>query len=106
MQVQQARFTVCSTRTFKTMTKELITAINATKIAGKHARKNFGQLSASHISAKDRNDFVTVVDKKCEELAASFIRKRFPSDEILGEEGTLETFDVFCGKSVVGIAGK
>ncbi len=23
-----------------------------------------------------------------------------------GEEGTLETFDVFCGKSVVGIAGK
>jgi phenylacetaldehyde dehydrogenase len=23
-----------------------------------------------------------------------------------GEEGTLETFDVFCGKSVVGVAGK
>ncbi|KER09300.1 MAG: inositol monophosphatase [[Candidatus Thermochlorobacteriaceae] bacterium GBChlB] len=73
------------------MTKELIAAINAAKLAGKYARKNFGQLSTSHISAKDRNDFVTVVDRESEKMIASFLRRRFPSDEILGEEGTLET---------------
>lgn len=73
------------------MTKELITAIDAAKVAGKNARKSFGKLSASHISLKDRNDFVTIVDKKCEELAAMAIRKRFPQDSIVGEEGTLET---------------
>ncbi len=72
------------------MTKELITAIEAVKIAGKNARRSFGKLSASHISLKDRNDFVTVVDKRCEQLAISAIRKRFPYDSVLGEEGSLE----------------
>lgn len=73
------------------MTKELITAIDAAKVAGKNARKSFGKLSTSHISLKDRNDYVTIVDQKCEELAAMAIRKRFPQDTIIGEEGTLET---------------
>jgi len=72
------------------MTRELITAINAVKAAGKFARKNFGQLSTAHISLKDRNDFVTKVDRESEAIAATTIRKRFPYDEILGEEGTLE----------------
>jgi len=72
------------------MTKELITAIEAVKIAGKNARRSFGKLSASHISLKDRNDFVTVVDKRCEEMAISAIKKRFPYDSVMGEEGSLE----------------
>ncbi|MCS7012901.1 MAG: inositol monophosphatase family protein [Chloroherpetonaceae bacterium] len=72
------------------MTRELITAITAVKSAGKYARKNFGHLSTAHISLKDRNDFVTKVDKECEALAAEAIRKKFPYDEIMGEEGTLE----------------
>ncbi len=92
MQVQRACLVVCSTQDVtKTMTKELIAAINAAKLAGKYTRKNFGQLSMSHISAKDRNDFVTVVDRESEKMIAAFLRRRFPSDEILGEEGTLET---------------
>ncbi len=72
------------------MTRELITAINAVKASGKFARKNFGQLSTAHISLKDRNDFVTKVDRESEAIAAATIRKRFPYDEIMGEEGTLE----------------
>ncbi|MDX2127616.1 MAG: inositol monophosphatase family protein [Chloroherpetonaceae bacterium] len=73
------------------MTKDLIAAIDAAKAAGKHAKRNFGKLREAHISMKDRNDFVTTVDKKCEELAARAIRKKFPEDSIQGEEGTLET---------------
>ncbi|MBC8042246.1 MAG: inositol monophosphatase [Rhizobacter sp.] len=73
------------------MTKELITAIDAAKAAGKYARQNFGKLAESHISLKDRNDFVTTVDKTAETLAIKAIRRRFPHDEILAEEGGLET---------------
>jgi myo-inositol-1(or 4)-monophosphatase len=68
------------------MTKELIAAIEAAKAAGKYARKNFGQLEVSHISLKSRNDFVTDVDKKSEELAIRQIRRRFPYDAVLAEE--------------------
>lgn len=74
--------------TLKNMTRELITAIEAAKAAGKNARRSFGKLSTAHISLKDRNDFVTVVDKRCEDLAANTIRRRFPDDGIMGEEGT------------------
>lgn len=73
------------------MTRELITAIDAVKAAGKYARQNFGKLEASHISLKDRNDFVTTVDKTAEALAIKAIRRKYPSDEIMGEEGGLES---------------
>jgi myo-inositol-1(or 4)-monophosphatase len=73
------------------MTKELIAAINAVKLAGKFARKNYGQLSSANIRLKDRSDFVTTVDKTCEQLAVSFLRKRFPQDEIFAEEGSSES---------------
>ncbi|MCS6988860.1 MAG: inositol monophosphatase [Chloroherpetonaceae bacterium] len=72
------------------MTKELIAAINAAKLAGKHARRNFGTLGAGQVRQKNPKDFVTAVDKACEELIVSFLRKKFPSDEIVAEEGTLE----------------
>ncbi len=73
------------------MTKELIAAINAAKLAGKHARRHFGLLTTSQIRQKNPKDFVTEVDKVCEELAVNFLHKKFPTDEIVAEEGTLET---------------
>jgi myo-inositol-1(or 4)-monophosphatase len=72
------------------MTKELIAAINAAKLAGKYARKNFGLLNTSQIRQKNPKDFVTEVDKTCEALAVNFLHKKFPDDEIVAEEGTLE----------------
>lgn len=72
------------------MTKELIAAINAAKLAGKHARKNFGALAARQVRQKNPKDFVTEVDKTCEELIVAYLRKRYPQDEIVAEEGALE----------------
>lgn len=40
----------------------------------------------SEISEKGTNDFVTVADRKCEELIISSILEAFPSDSIFGEE--------------------
>ncbi len=73
------------------MTRELIAAINAAKLAGKYARKNYGLLNTSQIRQKNPKDYVTEVDKACEALAVNFLYKMFPSDEIVAEEGTLET---------------
>jgi hypothetical protein len=39
------------------MTKELIAAINAAKLAGKYARKNFGLLNTSQIRQKKSEGF-------------------------------------------------
>jgi myo-inositol-1(or 4)-monophosphatase len=71
------------------MTKELIAAINAAKLAGKHTRKHFGELRSSQIRAKDVNDFVTTIDKQSEEIIVNFLTKRFPNDEIFAEEGSV-----------------
>lgn len=62
----------------------------------KEIAKNAGNIQTdyigkiSHISFKDvkgKNDIVTEVDNKCEELIVSNIRSEFPEHDILAEEG-------------------
>ncbi|MCG3176006.1 MAG: Inositol-1-monophosphatase [Candidatus Omnitrophica bacterium] len=62
-------------------------AVNAARAAGKLLMSHYGRLQRSQISAKSRNDFVTVVDKRSEKLITALIRSAYPDHAILGEEG-------------------
>ncbi len=61
-------------------------ALDAARRAGKVLMASYGKLLNSQISTKSKNDFVTVVDKKSENLIISSIKKNFPSHAIQGEE--------------------
>lgn len=69
------------------MKGELDTAISAAKKAGSLALKSFGSLNQTEIQPKDYKDFVTDVDKACENCIASEISRAFPHDSMLCEEG-------------------
>ncbi len=43
-------------------------------------------------TAKGRNDFVTVMDVRSEEIIKSYLHELFPEDNFLGEEGGYEKF--------------
>ncbi len=43
-------------------------------------------------TAKGRNDFVTVMDVKSEEIIKAYLHDRFPEDNFLGEEGGYEKY--------------
>ena len=64
----------------------LTVAISAAKEAGAYLLDRFGSLTADAIDEKQRNDFVTVVDKTSEELILKKIRQHFPDHQILAEE--------------------
>ncbi|NTU57603.1 MAG: inositol monophosphatase [Chlorobiaceae bacterium] len=70
------------------MSKELQTAIEAARKAGAITRARLGDLSRPEIIAKEFKDFVTEVDRQCEEAITSLIRENFPDDSLLCEEGT------------------
>jgi len=60
-------------------------AVELARLAGEIQMDSFG---ISHsVEYKGKVNIVTEVDKKCEELIVERIRKEFPSDAILGEEG-------------------
>jgi myo-inositol-1(or 4)-monophosphatase len=69
--------------------KELQTAILAARAAGAITLEKFGELQRHDIIKKDFKDFVTGVDKACEEAIASIVSKNFPLDGMLCEEGTI-----------------
>jgi len=61
-------------------------ARKAAKAAGKHALRNVHNIKK--IEHKEGiNNLVTNVDKKCEEIIVSTIKKYFPTHSILAEEG-------------------
>jgi myo-inositol-1(or 4)-monophosphatase len=64
----------------------LAVAKQAALSAGKLLKAHYGKLKASQISTKSKNDFVTELDKKSEQLIISIIKKNFPDHAIVAEE--------------------
>jgi len=61
-------------------------AITAATEAGNFFKQNLGKISSSDISSKNPFDYVTEIDKKCEQLIIDTILREFPEHEILAEE--------------------
>ena len=68
---------------------ELTVAVEAARAAGAITLERFGELSSQNIRTKDFRDFVTDVDKACENAISSMITSSFPEDSMLCEEGTI-----------------
>lgn len=62
-------------------------AIRAARNAGDVIYRYHNQIDTLTIENKASNDFVSEVDKQAEEVIISEIKKYFPTDSILGEEG-------------------
>ncbi len=61
-------------------------AVHAAQKAGKILLSSYGKLKSSQIRTKSKNDFVTEIDKKSEQIIISAIRRAFPDHGIQGEE--------------------
>ncbi len=61
-------------------------AIKAAREAGKIQLRAFRNRPSLEISAKSSGDFVTQIDKQCEEIIVSILSKAFPEHQFLGEE--------------------
>jgi myo-inositol-1(or 4)-monophosphatase len=64
--------------------KEL--AISSAMEAGKILRENIGKITADDIEDKRPFDYVTEIDRACEQLIIDSIHQHFPGHEILAEE--------------------
>ena len=64
--------------------KEL--AISIAYQAGKILRENIGKITADDVEDKNPFDYVTEIDKACEQLIINSIEENFPGHEILAEE--------------------
>ena len=64
--------------------KEL--AISIATQAGKILRENIGKITADDVEDKRPFDYVTEIDKACEQLIINSIKEHFPAHEILAEE--------------------
>lgn len=69
------------------MSEVLDTAVAAARSAAEILLARWRNLPAGSIEEKQKNDFVTVADRESEERIVSVIRRRFPGDGFLGEEG-------------------
>ncbi len=67
----------------------LSVATEAALAAGSVLMASYGKLKHSQISQKSRNDFVTTLDKKSEELIIRTLKKYFPGHSIQAEESGL-----------------
>jgi len=68
------------------MSKHLNVAIESAKRSAQILIENFGKITEEQIETKNKNDFVTYVDKLSEEKIIKNILKYFPEHTILGEE--------------------
>lgn len=64
-------------------------AIDAARHAGKVMMRYMDRLDSIHVSQKGRHDFVTEVDKSCEQTIIQIIQKKYPDHRILAEESGL-----------------
>lgn len=62
--------------------------IELAKTGGRIAREHFSSLRGKDVVAKRPRDYVSHVDRLVEETLTSRIRARFPTHQILGEEGS------------------
>jgi myo-inositol-1(or 4)-monophosphatase len=65
------------------------TAVEAARRGGDVLLANWRNLPRGSVEEKRKNDFVTSADRESEERIIETIRKRFPSDAFLAEEGGL-----------------
>ncbi len=59
----------------------------AARLAGAYLLQHFGTIRPDEVDEKGRNDFVTFVDRECEQRIIHHIRQTFPQHAILAEEG-------------------
>ncbi|UCE05702.1 MAG: inositol monophosphatase [bacterium] len=75
--------------------KEL--AISVATQAGKILKENIGTITADDVEDKRPFDYVTEIDKACEQLIIKSIKKHFPAHEILAEEsGKTKHKNAYC----------
>ncbi len=77
------------------MNPTLNIAVRAARSAGNVIIRNLGKLDTLAIHTKDRNDFVTEVDRQAEQEIIYILRKAFPSHGILAEESGLREGDEY-----------
>jgi myo-inositol-1(or 4)-monophosphatase len=69
-------------------TQDLVAvAAAAAKAGGEVLLANWRRLPSGSVAEKQKNDFVTFADRESEARIVEAIRKRFPADAFLGEEG-------------------
>lgn len=56
--------------------------------AGELIRDHMGHLASSQIHLKGPSDYVTEVDRQCEEIIMGMVRNRYPDHHIMSEETT------------------
>jgi myo-inositol-1(or 4)-monophosphatase len=69
----------------------LDTAVEAARRAEDVMLRNLGTLSHKDIGKKQASDFVTRVDRECEEVIVNAIRSKFPGHSFLAEESVQES---------------
>jgi myo-inositol-1(or 4)-monophosphatase len=62
-------------------------ATQAAHAAGEHMRRKLRNIDAIPVSRKARHDYVSEVDRACEDIIVSQIRRYYPDHAFLGEEG-------------------
>jgi len=77
------------------MNPTLNIAVRAARSAGNVIIRNLGKLDTLAIHTKDRNDFVTEVDRQAEQEIIYILRKAFPNHGILAEESGLQEGDEY-----------
>jgi myo-inositol-1(or 4)-monophosphatase len=77
------------------MNPTLNIAVRAARSAGNVIIRNLGKLDTLAIHTKDRNDFVTEVDRQAEQEIIYTLRKAFPDHGILAEESGIQGGDEY-----------
>ncbi len=70
-------------------------AVRAARGAGNVIIRSMARLDSIAIQTKDRNDFVTEVDREAENVIISTLRRAYPDHAILAEESGITTGDDF-----------
>lgn len=70
-------------------------AVRAARGAGNVITRSMARLDSIAIETKDRNDFVTEVDREAEDVIISTLRRAFPGHAILAEESGVTAGDDF-----------
>ena len=68
------------------MSLALKTAVAAAQAAGKIHEKHYGRTLHIKFKSKNKLNLVTEVDRRCEKLIFSILKKRFPTHNFWGEE--------------------
>jgi myo-inositol-1(or 4)-monophosphatase len=71
------------------------TAVKAARKAGRTMLRYIDQLDRLSIESKGRNDFVSEVDRLCEDEIVQILRTAYPSHGIKGEEGNEQKGDAY-----------